>query len=66
MIGVEDGDVVARGAIQGEVDVARLGVVVYRTGDVSAADFRRKLAELFTITIIENVNLQLVGRPIHV
>ncbi len=65
VVAVENGDVLAIGLLQRRVDVAGLGVVVVGAGDVVHPDFLAERAEFLAAAVIEQVDLQLAGRPVH-
>ena len=64
VIGIEDGNVFARGLGQGEVEVAGLGVIVIRPNDVADTGHLAELAELGATAVIEYVDVELVLRPV--
>ena len=66
MIGIEDGDVGGAQAFEGVVDIAGLGLEVIAAGDVADAGFDGKLAELFAVAVVEDVDVEPVGRPVNV
>ncbi len=65
VVAVEDRHVLATGLLQRRIDVAGLGVVVVGTGDVLHPDFFAERAELIAAAVIEQVDVELVGRPVQ-
>ena len=66
VIAVENGDQIGACVFEGGVDVAGLGVLVVGTGDVSDAVVGGELAELVAAAVVEDVDVETVGRIVHV
>ena len=66
MIGVEDGNERRAHALQRGVDVARLSILVVGTGLVADASLKGELLKLWAVAVVEDVDVHLVGRPVHI
>ena len=66
VVAVEDGDVRRVQSFEGAIDVAGLGVFVVVAGHVADAGLFGEGAKLGTFAVIKDVDVELVGRPIHV
>ena len=65
MVAVEDRDELAVGARQCGVEVAGLGVQVVAAGEVASPAGQAELLEIIATAVIEQIDPQLVGRPVH-
>jgi hypothetical protein len=65
VVAVEDADELTLGLRHGIVQVAGLGVQVVVAGDVADAAFGGELAEFLAPAVIEQVDADLLGRPVH-
>ena len=65
VVAVEDGDQLALGDRQRVVDVAGLGVLVARPDQVAAACRLGEALEFRPAAVVQDVDLELVGRVIH-
>ena len=66
MIAVEDGDEGRVNGLERGVDVSGLGVHVVGAGLVSDAGFKSELLKLLATAVVQDVDMQLVGGPVHV
>ncbi|MCY1284180.1 hypothetical protein D9M70_330740 [compost metagenome] len=66
VVAIEDADQLAMGATERVVEIARLGVGVVRTGDVTDPGRRSEGAELGTTAVVEHIDAQLVRRIVDV
>ena len=65
VVAVKNGDQLPIGFLQGVVQVARLGVVVVRADDVLHPHFGRKRPKFLAPTIVQEIDLEAIGRPIQ-
>ncbi len=65
VVAVEDGHQLAIDQGQGVVEIAGLGMAVIGAGDVVDPGALSECAEFFALSIIEDVDAQLVGRPVQ-
>ncbi len=65
VVAVKDADQLAFGKLHGVVEVTRFGVGVVVTRDVPYPDVGSKHRELVALTVIEQVNLELVCRVVQ-
>ncbi len=66
VIGVEDRDQRRMRGFEGGVDVARLGVLVVGARPVADAGIEGELLKFRAAAVVEDVDVELVGGPIHV
>ena len=66
VVAVEDGHERRGHGFERGVDVAGLGVFVVGAGPVADAGLEGELLKLLAAAVVEDVDVQLVGRPIHV
>lgn len=65
MITIENGDDVARRHADGVVEVARLGMLVFRAVDIARTHLHGKIAKGAPPPVIKDVNIELIRRPVH-
>ena len=66
VIAIEDGYERRGHALQRRIDVARLCMEVVGADLIAAAGLERKLLKFFAPAVVENIDVELVGGPIHV
>ena len=66
VVAVEDGHQRRSEGLERGVDVARLGVGVVRAGFVADPGLEGEALKLLAAAVVKNVDVQLVGRPVHV
>ena len=66
VVGVEEGDEWSVEALKSAVDIAGLRVDVVVTRHVADAGIFGEFAELFTLAVVEDIYVELVGRPVNV
>ena len=65
VVAVKNGNVVGTRHLQRLVDVACLGVVVVVTHQIAHVELGTEVAKLRPAAVVEHVNVQPVGRPVH-
>ncbi len=65
VVAVKDGDVFGMRDLERRIDVARLGVVVVVTHQIAHVELGTEVAKLRPAAVVEHVNVQPVGRPVH-
>ena len=66
MVGIEDGHQWRSGRFERGVDVAGLGKLIVGPGSVADAGLEGELLEFFSAAVVEDVDVEFVGGPIHV
>ena len=66
VVAVEDHDVLAARDGHRVVDVARLGMIVLFTLDVTGTDLFGELLKKRTAAVIENIDMEFIGRPLQI